>query len=110
MIYMATFCSKRESREKNNCRLSEEFQETRAMKMPGNFGLITGGAGFIGSHIADALVSEGHEVLVLDDLSSGKSENVPPEARVVLCDISSDLAEETIRKFQPEIVSHHAAG
>ena len=39
MIYMATFCSKRESREKNNCRLSEEFQETRAMKLPGNFGL-----------------------------------------------------------------------
>jgi len=39
MIYMATFCSKRESREKNNCRLSEEFQETRPMKLPGNFGL-----------------------------------------------------------------------
>src|SRR3990170_5049681 len=39
MIYMATFCSKRESREKNNCRLSEEFQDTRPMKLPGNFGL-----------------------------------------------------------------------
>src|SRR3990170_5034512 len=40
MIYMATFCSKRESREKNNCRLSEEFQETRPMKLLGNFRLI----------------------------------------------------------------------
>src|SRR4030065_1212346 len=41
MIYMATFCSKRESREKNNSRLSEEFQETRPMKLPGNFGLVS---------------------------------------------------------------------
>jgi len=46
MIYMATFCSKRESREKNNCRLSEEFQETRPMKLPGNFGLEIGLANY----------------------------------------------------------------
>jgi len=71
--------------------------------------LLTGGAGFIGSNIADAYVSAGHEVLVIDDLSSGKRENVPPPARFVLCDIGSDTAEEAIRTFRPEVVNHHAA-
>ncbi len=71
--------------------------------------LLTGGAGFIGSHIADAYVGAGHEVLVIDDLSSGKNENVPPEARFVLCDVRSDTALEAIRTFRPEIVNHHAA-
>jgi UDP-glucose 4-epimerase len=71
--------------------------------------LITGGAGFIGSHIADAYVAMGHEVMVLDNLSSGKKENVPPQARFVLCDVTSDTAVEAIRTFRPEIVNHHAA-
>ena len=71
--------------------------------------LITGGAGFIGSHIADACVAMGHEVMVLDNLSSGKKENVPPQARFVLCDVTSDTAVEAIRTFRPEIVNHHAA-
>ena len=71
--------------------------------------LITGGAGFIGSHIADACVAMGHEVMVLDNLSSGKKENVPPQARFVLCDVTSDTAVEAVRTFRPEIVSHHAA-
>jgi len=71
--------------------------------------LITGGAGFIGSNIADAYVRSGHEVLVIDDLSSGKKENVPPAARFVLCDIGSDTAEEAVRTFRPEVVNHHAA-
>jgi UDP-glucose 4-epimerase len=71
--------------------------------------LLTGGAGFIGSNIADAYVFAGHEVLVIDNLSSGKKENVPPAARFVLCDIGSDTAAEAIRTFRPEVVNHHAA-
>jgi UDP-glucose 4-epimerase len=71
--------------------------------------LLTGGAGFIGSNAADGYVEAGHEVLVIDDLSSGKKENVPPAARFVLCDINSETAEEAIRTFRPEVVNHHAA-
>jgi UDP-glucose 4-epimerase len=71
--------------------------------------LVTGGAGFIGSNIADAYVADGHEVMVIDNLSSGKKENVPQAARFVLCDVTSDTAEEAIRTFRPEIVNHHAA-
>ncbi len=71
--------------------------------------LITGGAGFIGSNIADACISEGHEIMVIDNLSAGKEENVPSAARFVLCDIVSDTAVEAVRAFRPEIVNHHAA-
>jgi len=71
--------------------------------------LITGGAGFIGSHIAAAYVDAGHEVLVLDNLSSGKEGNVPPGARLVLCDVGSDTASEAVRTFRPEVINHHAA-
>lgn len=71
--------------------------------------LLTGGAGFIGSHVADACVALGHEVLVIDNLSSGKRENVPAGARFVLCDIASDTADEAVRSFRPDVVNHHAA-
>jgi UDP-glucose 4-epimerase len=71
--------------------------------------LVTGGAGFIGSHIAAAYVDGGHEVLVLDNLSSGKEENVPPGARFVFCDVGSDTAVEAVRTFRPEVINHHAA-
>ena len=71
--------------------------------------LLTGGAGFIGSNVADAYAGEGHELMVIDDLSSGKERNLPREARFVLCDIGSDTAVEAIRSFRPEVVNHHAA-
>jgi UDP-glucose 4-epimerase len=71
--------------------------------------LLTGGAGFIGSHVADAYIALGHDVLVVDNLSSGKRENVPEGARFVLCDIASDTAAEAVRSFRPEVVNHHAA-
>ncbi len=71
--------------------------------------LITGGAGFIGSNAADAFVTLGHEVMVIDNLSTGKKENVPAAARFVLCDITSDTVVEAIRTFRPEVISHHAA-
>ncbi|MEW6722660.1 MAG: NAD-dependent epimerase/dehydratase family protein [Candidatus Micrarchaeota archaeon] len=54
--------------------------------------VVTGGAGFIGSHLTDALLKEGHEVLVIDDLSSGKMENVDKRAIFLKGDIRSDLA------------------
>lgn len=69
--------------------------------------LVTGGAGFIGSHVADALVAEGHEVAVVDDLSRGKRENVPEGAVFYEADFQN--CEETFVDFGPEAVCHHAA-
>jgi len=71
--------------------------------------LVTGGAGFIGSHVATAYVDSGHEVLVLDNLSSGKEGNVPAGARFVFCDVGSDTAAVAVRTFRPELINHHAA-
>ena len=50
---------------------------------------MTGGAGFIGSHIADALLARSHEVLIVDNLSTGRRKNLPPEARFVEMDLIS---------------------
>jgi UDP-glucose 4-epimerase len=74
--------------------------------------LITGGAGFIGSHIADAYLGAGHEVLVLDSLwehGGGRVENVPSGAQFVRMDVRDAKLERPFREFGPEIVSHHAA-
>jgi UDP-glucose 4-epimerase len=71
--------------------------------------LITGGAGFIGSTIADLFVASGWEVAILDDLSSGKRENVPARARFSPCDVRSAAAAEAILKERPAVICHHAA-
>jgi UDP-glucose 4-epimerase len=71
--------------------------------------LITGGAGFIGSTIADLLLAAGWDVAVLDDLSSGKRENVPPGARFYPVDVRSAAAHEVVRKEQPRVICHQAA-
>lgn len=72
--------------------------------------VVTGGAGFIGGHIAEALLADGHEVLVVDDLSSGRRTNVPDAAGFEELDIRDAAALETaFARFKPEVVSHQAA-
>ena len=71
--------------------------------------LVTGGAGFIGSHIVDALLSAGHEASVVDDLSSGKRENLRTEARFYEVDIRDERLEDVFVAEKPEVVIHQAA-
>jgi UDP-glucose 4-epimerase len=72
--------------------------------------LVTGGAGFIASHAADAYVNAGHEVVVVDDLSRGTKSNVNPKARFYLCDIRDrDAVEKIFLLERPTVVNHHAA-
>lgn len=71
--------------------------------------LVTGGAGFIGSHVADSFLGAGHDVWILDNLSSGRRENVPKDAQLVVGDIRSREAAELIRAERFDAISHHAA-
>ncbi len=71
--------------------------------------LVTGGAGFIGSHVADALVAQGHTVHVLDDLSSGVKENVPAQAVFHEMDIRDAAVASVFEQEQFEVLVHHAA-
>jgi UDP-glucose 4-epimerase len=71
--------------------------------------LITGGAGFIGSTIADLFLAAGWEVAVLDDLSTGRRENVPAAARFYPCDVRSAAAAEVVERERPEVLCHQAA-
>lgn len=71
--------------------------------------LITGGAGFIGSHVADAFLAEGWQVTILDDLSSGRRENVPSDAAFVQGDITSSDAASLVREGRFDVLCHLAA-
>jgi len=72
--------------------------------------IITGGAGFIGSNLADRLISEGHDVMILDDFSAGNKDFVNPKASVVECDIrDAQKLDEAFASFKPEAVFHLAA-
>jgi UDP-glucose 4-epimerase len=72
--------------------------------------LVTGGAGFIGSWVADSYIDSGHEILIFDDLSSGRRENIPDKAQFTEGDIrDSGLVEKIIADYKPDVVNHHAA-
>jgi UDP-glucose 4-epimerase len=71
--------------------------------------LVTGGAGFIGSHIAEAYLAAGWDVTVLDDLSRGHQKNVPSSARFVRADIRSPEARQLLAEGRFTVLNHHAA-
>lgn len=71
--------------------------------------LVTGGAGFIGSHLVDRLVQEGHEIVVVDNLSTGKRRNLNRAAEFYKLDIQSSRLERVFRNERPSMVMHLAA-
>jgi UDP-glucose 4-epimerase len=70
---------------------------------------VTGGAGFIASHIADAYVELGHDVVIIDNFSSGKHENVNPKAKVIDIDVTDESILEVFKTEKFDVVNHHAA-
>lgn len=70
--------------------------------------LVTGGAGFIGSHIVELLLEAGHSVAVLDDLSTGKLENLPEGVQLYQVDVNDDTTR-VFKEFQPNVLIHQAA-
>lgn len=71
--------------------------------------LVTGGAGFIASHVVDAYVERGHDVTVVDDLSSGRRENVNPKAELIVADLRDRGTIDKLKGRGFELVNHHAA-
>lgn len=71
--------------------------------------IVTGGAGFIGSHIADAYINDGHEVIVIDNLSTGRRENINPRAKFHETDICDPDILKIFEDERPQILNHHAA-
>jgi UDP-glucose 4-epimerase len=71
--------------------------------------LVTGGAGFIGSHVVDAYLELGHEVVVVDNLSSGSIGNLNPKAKFYKMDIRDSDIEDLFKNEKPDVVNHHAA-
>ena len=71
--------------------------------------IVTGGAGFMGSHIVDGLVAKGHDVLVVDNLSTGSLANLSTEVEFVDIDVVSDAFVTLAKSFNPNVISHLAA-
>ena len=71
--------------------------------------LVTGGAGFIGSHIAEAYLAQGWDVTIVDDLSRGHKQNLPAKARFVKADIRSKEAHDLLATGKFDVLNHHAA-
>ncbi len=71
--------------------------------------MVTGGAGFIGSHLVDRLIQEGHEAVVVDNLSTGKRKHVNRAARLYKLDVQSPRLERVFRKERPSVLMHLAA-
>ena len=77
--------------------------------MSSNTVLVTGGAGFIGSHVVNRFIQEGYDVVVVDDLSTGRREYVNPQATFYQMDITDPALGDVLAKEQPRLVSHQAA-
>jgi UDP-glucose 4-epimerase len=71
--------------------------------------LVTGGAGFIGSHVVNAFIEDGHDVVIIDDLSTGRQSNLNPAAKFYQVDIRNPQVEEVFHDERPDVISHHAA-
>lgn len=71
--------------------------------------LVTGGAGFIASHITDAFINEGHQVVVLDDLSTGFQKNINPAAKFIKANICDKKLDQLFENEKFDVVNHHAA-
>lgn len=71
--------------------------------------LVTGGAGFIGSHVVEAYLGQGHQVTVLDDLSSGRRENLPPGVELIQADVRDPHLAQDLAGQGFQVVNHHAA-
>jgi UDP-glucose 4-epimerase len=71
--------------------------------------LVTGGCGFIGSHVVDNFIAGNHDVVIIDDLSTGKMENKNNGARLHVASICDDAIEEIFKNERPDIINHHAA-
>lgn len=71
--------------------------------------LVTGGAGFIGSNVVDAFIDAGHEVAIVDNLTTGKKENLNPKAKFYPVDVRDSRLAEVVAEFAPQIIDHHAA-
>ena len=71
--------------------------------------LLTGVAGFIGSHCADAFLNHGHDVVIVDNLSSGRRENIPEKARFYQADVRDDRLKDIMANEKPDVICHHAA-
>ena len=83
---------------------SGNFQEAHLARV-----LVTGGAGFVGSHIVDGLLEKGHEVLVVDDFSTGTRSNLPAGAEFIDLDVSDEGFVGVVKSFGPDVISHLAA-
>ena len=71
--------------------------------------LITGGAGFIGSHVAETCMNAGHQVVVVDNLRSGSAAHVPDGVRLHVVDMAASEMDTVMALERPDIVNHHAA-
>lgn len=78
------------------------------MNLKGKKILVTGGAGFIGSHTVDALIKEGADVAIVDNLLTGRRENINPKAKFYEMNIADPALEDVFRKEKPEIIYHFA--
>jgi UDP-glucose 4-epimerase len=71
--------------------------------------LVTGGAGFIASHVTEAMLAAGHEVMILDNLSTGRRDQVPEGATFVEADVTGPDFAAVVKDYRPELIDHHAA-